>query len=388
KYIARRLESCVRTGDLVARLGGDEFVILLGELAETGEALLVAERIQNDLKHSFDLGGGEIFITTSIGIALSTAGHEKADDMLRDADIAMYHAKAKGKAQYQVFDQAMRERAVMQLQFETEMRRALEHGEFCLHYQPIINLETNNLVGFEALVRWKHPTRGTIEPKEFIATAEENRLILPLGKWILYESCRQLREWQNNNALALALMVSVNLSCKQFLQFDLAEQVAAALRATGLNPSCLKLEITESHIMENTEMAIAMLNHLRALGVEISLDDFGTGYSSLSYLHRFPVDYLKIDRSFVNRMMESKENGEIVHTIIRLAQNLKMKVIAEGVETAEQLARLNQLNCEYGQGYLFSKPLEPGGTETFINENLENSSFLANPPIINLELNA
>jgi len=388
KYIARRLESCVRTGDLVARLGGDEFVILLADLVETGEALLVAERIQNDLKQSFDLVGGEIFITTSIGIALSTAGHEKADDMLRDADIAMYHAKAMGKAQYQVFDQAMRERAVMQLQFETEMRHALEREEFRLYYQPIVDLETNSLVGFEALVRWQHPTRGLIAPKEFIPTAEENRLILPLGKWILHESCRQLREWQNNNALASSLMVSVNLSCKQFLQFDLAEQVAAALRATGLSPTCLKLEITESHIMENTEMAIAMLNRLRSLGVEISFDDFGTGFSSLSYLHRFPVDYLKIDRSFVNRMMDSPENGEIVHTIIRLAQNLKMKVIAEGVETAEQLARLNQLNCEFGQGYLFSKPLEPVAAETFINENLENSSFLANQPVINVEVNA
>ncbi len=378
KYIARRLESCVRGGDLVARLGGDEFVVLLAELSETGEALLVAERILNDLKHSFDLGGGEIFMTTSIGVALSTAGHTQADDMLRDADIAMYHAKANGKAQYQVFDQAMHERAAMQLQFETEMRRALEREEFCLHYQPIINLETNNLIGFEALVRWNHPTRGLISPNEFISVAEENRLILPLGKWILHESCRQMRRWQSISPSAASLVVSVNLSCKQFLQLDLAEQVAATLQATGLDPNCLKLEITESHIMENNEMAIAMLDRLRALGVEISLDDFGTGYSSLSCLHRFPVDYLKIDRSFVSRMMENKENGEIVNTIIRLAQNLKMKVIAEGVECADQLEQLRRLNCEYGQGYFFSKPLEPAKAEIFINENPERLSGAAN----------
>jgi diguanylate cyclase (GGDEF)-like protein/PAS domain S-box-containing protein len=386
KYIARRLEACTRTGDLVARLGGDEFVILLGELRETGEALFVAERIQNDLKSSFDLGGSEVFISTSIGITLSTSGHTSAEDMLRDADIAMYRAKAKGKAQYQVFDQEMHQQAVMQLQFETEMRHALERGEFCLYYQPIFNLETNNLAGFESLVRWNHPERGLVSPMVFIPTAEENRLILPLGRWILYESCRQLREWQINNPSASSLMVSVNISCKQFLQMDLAEQVAAILRETGLDPSCLKLEITESHIFENTEMAVATMNRLRSLGVEISLDDFGTGYSSLSYLHRLPIDYLKIDRSFVNRMVESKENGEIVYTIIKLAQNLKMKVIAEGIETPEQLAQLHLLNCEYGQGYFFSKPMEARKTGTFINENFEHLHFLSSLPIKSLEL--
>jgi diguanylate cyclase (GGDEF)-like protein len=387
KYIARRLEACTRAGDLVARLGGDEFVILLGELRETGEALFVAERIQNDLKSSFDLGGSEVFISTSIGITLSTSGHSRAEDMLRDADIAMYRAKAKGKAQYQVFDQEMHQQAVMQLQFETEMRHALERGEFCLYYQPIINLETNALAGFESLVRWNHPERGLVSPMVFIPTAEENRLILPLGRWIIYESCRQLREWQNDNPQTSSLMVSVNLSCKQFLQLDLAEQIAAILRETGLDPSCLKLEITESHIFENTEMAIATMNRLRALGVELSLDDFGTGYSSLSYLHRLPIDYLKIDRSFVNRMVESKENGEIVYTIIKLAQNLKMKVIAEGIETPEQLAQLHQLNCEYGQGYFFSKPLEAELTKDFIDKNFESAAFLANHATINLELN-
>jgi EAL domain-containing protein (putative c-di-GMP-specific phosphodiesterase class I) len=278
--------------------------------------------------------------------------------MLRDADIAMYRAKARGKAQYQIFDRTMHQNALQQLKLETEMRYGLEREEFSLHYQPIIKLKTNDLVGFEALVRWNHPTRGMVSPMEFIPAAEETGLILPLGKWILQESCRQLRKWQNHNSLANTIAVSVNLSSKQFLQPDLSEQVATVLEETGLSPSCLKLEITESHILDNTEMAIAAMNRLRALGIEISLDDFGTGYSSLSYLHRLPIDYLKIDRSFINRMEEKKENAEIVRTIIKLAQNLKMKVVAEGIETAEQLSLLKKLNCEYGQGYFFSKPLK------------------------------
>ena len=226
-----------------------------------------------------------------------------------------------------------------------------------------------------------------VSPMVFIPTAEENRFILPLGKWILHESCRQLREWQKENPAAVSLMVSVNLSCKQFLQPDLVEQVAGALKETGLDPGCLKLEITESYIMENTEAAVATMNRLRALGIELSLDDFGTGYSSLSYLHRLPIDYLKIDRSFVSRMAESKENAEIVYTIIKLAQNLKMKVIAEGIETDEQLAQLHLLNCEFGQGYYFSKPLEAEKTRIFIEETFENpSGGPMNQPMPGLEL--
>jgi diguanylate cyclase (GGDEF)-like protein/PAS domain S-box-containing protein len=384
--IARRLETSLRPGDLVARLGGDEFTILLPELDDESDALRITERIQENLKGAFALAGREIFTSASIGIALSTAGHTQAEDMLRDADIAMYRAKAKGKAQFQVFDQEMHKDALAQMQLETEMRHALERGEFLLHYQPIINLETNNLMGFEALVRWKHPERGMVPPMEFIPAAEETGLILSLGKWILNESCRQMRQWQIGNPAAESLTVSVNLSSKQFQQPDLAEQVAAALDAAGLNPCCLKLEITESHIMENTESAIAMMNRLRNLGTEISLDDFGTGYSSLSYLHRFPVDYLKIDRSFVNRMAENKENAEIVNTIIKLAQNLKMKVIAEGIETAEQLAQLQQLNCEYGQGYFFSKPLEAEAANLFIGSGIINSAPVSNLSPVNFKL--
>lgn len=387
KQIARRLESLTRTGDLLARLGGDEFVVLLTEMLEINDAIHVAERIQADLQKPFDLSGHEVFISASIGIALSTDGHKSAEEMLRDADIAMYRAKAKGKARYQVFNQAIKAQATTRLQIETEMRIGIERGEFELHYQPIMHLETRRLDGFEALVRWRHPVRGMVSPDEFIPAAEETGLILPLGRWILGESCRQLREWQMAYTGASPLMMSVNLSCKQFLQSDLVEQVDEALRSTGLDTRALKLEITESYLIENSEKAIKTMNELRLLGVEISLDDFGTGYSSLSYLHRLPVNSLKIDRSFIGRMTESEENYEIVRTIIKLAQNLKMQVVAEGIETADQLSQLNSLNCEFGQGYLFSKPLEADRAAIFIAESGENISAIGEGPTLNSELN-
>lgn len=388
KLIARRLETCTRTGDLVARLGGDEFVILLSELLEEEDARHIAERIQDSLKTPFDLSGNEIFTSASIGIALSSAKHIRAEDMLRDADIAMYRAKSKGKAQHQIFDSEMHKDALSQLQLENEMRHALERGEFRIFYQPIYSLDNVKLVGFEALIRWLHPKRGLVSPAEFIPVAEETGLILRLGRWTVYESCRQMREWQKKNADAESLTIAVNLSCKEFLQTDLAEQVNASLVSTGLAPRCLKLEITESHIMENTEMAQAIMKRLRAFGVEFSLDDFGTGYSSLSYLHRLPVSYLKIDRSFVNGIMESPENAEIVYTIVKLAQNLKMKVVAEGIETEEQLAHLRRINCEYGQGYFLSNPLEAAEAEALIKEPCEDFSYLGGQPIMDLDTNA
>ncbi|MEO6655952.1 MAG: PAS domain S-box protein [Pyrinomonadaceae bacterium] len=387
KQIARRLEALTRTGDLLARLGGDEFVILLNEMLEVNDAIHVAERIQQDLKKPFDLSGNKVFITASIGIALSTDGHKRAEDMLRDADIAMYRAKAKGKARYQVFNHTIRAQATTRLQLETELRQAIEKNEFEMHYQPIIHLETSRLSGFEALVRWRHPTRGMVSPDDFISAAEENGLILPLGRWILTESCRQMRTWHATRPLASGLTVNVNLSCKQFLQPDLAEQVAESLDATGLAARFLKLEITESHLIDNNEKAVKTMNRLRELGVEISLDDFGTGYSSLSYLHRLPVNSLKIDRSFISRMTESEENYEIVRTIITLARNLKMKVVAEGIETSEQLAQLHRLNCEYGQGYFISRPLEAHRAARFIDEHTEHVTGPTVLPVINLELN-
>lgn len=356
--VAKRLQSTLRSSDLIARLGGDEFTILLNELDEPSHASHIASRIQELLKAPFELQGGDIYMSASIGIALGTDENVTAEDMLRNADIAMYRAKSKGKAQHQVFDQAMHEEALTQLQIDTDLRQALGQNEFSLHYQPIYNLQSRTIVGFEALVRWKHPKRGMIPPDKFIPIVEENGLIIPLGRWIVYESCRQMREWQDMNPAAKNLTMSVNLSCKQFTQNDLAEQVMAMLVATRLDPQHLKLEITESHVMENGDAAVKMMKRLRSLGIELSLDDFGTGYSSLSYLHRLPVTNLKIDRSFVNQMVVGDENSKLVSTIITLAHNLNINVTAEGIETDDQLEHLKELNCEKGQGYFFSKPLE------------------------------
>lgn len=381
KQIAGRLNCITRTGDLLGRLGGDEFVLLLCELLEANDATDVAERIQEILKKPFDLSGNEINISASIGVALSTDRRRHADDMLRDADIAMYQAKAAGKACYKVFNAAMRTVATTRLEHENEIRLAVERGEFELHYQPIVRLETNVLRGFEALVRWQHPTRGLVQPDEFIPTAEETGLILPLGRWILNESCRQMSEWQEKYEAASSLMINVNLSGKQFLLTDLAEMVSKTLTETGLAPRCLKLEITESFLIENSEDTVRIMHDLRRLGVGLSLDDFGTGYSSLSYLDSLPLNSLKIDRSFVRRMSENGERSEIVRTIIRLAQHLRMEVIAEGIETVEQLAQLIALQCGYGQGYFLSMPLDSGQAEEYIVDNLVRASVLSQEPV-------
>ena len=356
--IARRLEACLRPGDTVARLGGDEFTILLDDIRHESEATDVAERIKASLSQPFSLSGHEVFTGASIGIAPSAIGYESADDILRDADTAMYRAKSLGKMRHEVFVQTMHSSALHQLQMETDLRRAVEREEFQVYYQPIISLATGTLEGFEALVRWQHPERGMISPGMFIPLAEETGLILPLGRFVLREACDQMRRWQEQSALALPLTISVNLSSKQFLQADLIDQIKDILQETKLDPRNLKLEITESVVMENIETATEMLRQLRALGVSLSIDDFGTGYSSLSYLHRFPINTLKIDRSFVSQMTENNENMEIVRTIVMLAHNLNMDVVAEGVETVEQLAQLNALGCQFGQGYFFSKPID------------------------------
>ena len=354
--LARRLEGCLRPTDTVARLGGDEFAILLDGLDGEHEAVTVAERIQGELMQPFNLGGHEVYTSASIGITLSATGYDQPEHVLRDADTAMYRAKENGKARHELFDMVMHARAVAVLRLENDLRREVERNEFLVYYQPIIALETNRITGFEALLRWQHPERGLISPAEFIPLAEETGLIFEIGRWVLNEACRQTQQWQQLGPRQLK--ISVNLSSKQFSLPNLIDQIKETLTATQLDPHCLELEITESVVMENAEAAATMLKQLRALGVHLSIDDFGTGYSSLSYLHRFPVSTLKIDRSFIGRMGAAGENSEIVRTIITLANNLGMQVIAEGIETEAQLAQLRALKCAYGQGYLFSRPVD------------------------------
>ncbi|OLP16556.1 hypothetical protein BST81_20375 [Leptolyngbya sp. 'hensonii'] len=368
--IARRLEGCLREGDTISRLGGDEFAILLEGIKNSDYATQVAERVQRELMKPFMINGNEIFASTSIGIAFSTNEYGQPEDLLRDADTAMYHAKNMGKARYQIFDSAMHLRAVKLLQLETDLRRAIERQEFEVYYQSIVSLKTQKITGFEALVRWKHPERGFISPVEFIPIAEETGLILPLGSWVLQEACQQMRRWQQEFPNTFGLTISVNISGKQFFQEDFTAQIQHILKETGLNPRCLKLEITESIFMDNVPSTTATLLDLQALGIQLSMDDFGTGYSSLSYLNRFPIDTLKIDRSFIQVVDTDIEKLEIVRTVVLLAQNLGMNVVAEGVETASQLDQLRELNCESAQGYFFSKPLTWTAARTLIKESL------------------
>jgi diguanylate cyclase (GGDEF)-like protein len=365
---ARSLETCMRPMDTVARLGGDEFAILLDGLENQDHAIAVAGRIQQALTRPFNLIGHEVYITASIGITLSNGNYTDPENVLRDADTAMYRAKEGGKARFELFDSTMHSHAVALLKLENDLRRAIERNEFQIYYQPIICLETDELYGFEALVRWNHPERGLVSPDTFIPVAEETGLIVDIGRQVLYESCRQMREWHLSSP-GKPLTISINLSAKQFAQPDLIGQVKRILEETGLAAEYVKLEITESVVMKNAEIATAMLMQLCALGVHLSIDDFGTGYSSLSYLHRFPVKTLKIDRSFIGRMGHGGENSEIVRTINTLAQNLGMEVIAEGVETVEQLEQLKSMDCTLGQGYLFSRPLDANAANTFIQNH-------------------
>jgi diguanylate cyclase (GGDEF)-like protein len=364
--VARRLEACIRQTDMVARFGGDEFAILLDGLQDPTVAMTVAEKVQQTISAPFKLHNHEAVTTASIGVALSTNNYAEAEDVIRDADTAMYRAKEHGKARYEIFDTAMHTHAVTLLRLESDFRRALENQELCVYYQPIVSIGSGELHGFEALVRWHHPERGIVLPSDFIPLAEETGLIVPLGLNVLREACHQLWQWQQCSVLNRYLIMSVNLSGKQLMQPDLTEQIEEVLRESHLDPWHLKLEITETVVMENPELAAITLAKLRGLGVRLSIDDFGTGYSSLSYLNRFPVDTLKIDRSFVTTMSEADENLQIVKTIVTLAGNLGMEVIAEGVETEEQLNLLKMLKCQYAQGYLFSEPLDVMAADLFI----------------------
>jgi diguanylate cyclase (GGDEF)-like protein len=364
--VARRLEMCIRQTDLVARFGGDEFAILLDGLQDLSDVVRVAEKIQQAISAPFKLSDHEAITTASIGIAVGSSSYKEAEDIIRDADTAMYRAKDQGKARYEIFDTAMHTRAVTLLRLESDLRRAVEKQELRVYYQPIVSVRTGELYGFEALVRWLHPERGLVSPADFIPLAEETGLIAPLGLTVLREACSQLRKWQQRSFADRDLIMSVNLSGKQLTQSDLIERIQEILVASQLNPAHLKLEITESVVMDNPELGAVTLTKLRKLGVRLSIDDFGTGYSSLSYLNRFPVDMLKIDRSFISGMNQADENLQIVTTILTLAGNLGMQVVAEGVETEDQLEQLRVLNCQYAQGFLFSRPLDSTETDLFI----------------------
>ncbi|MCI0412822.1 EAL domain-containing protein [bacterium] len=364
--LAQRLFRCLRPGDTIARVGGDEFTILLDDIHHVSDATRVADRIQQELNLPFKLGQHEVFTTASMGIALSSEEYGRSDDLLRDADIAMYRAKAHGRARYQVFDSGMHTTAVLQLQMENDLRRALERKEFRAFYQPTVCLFTGKLTGFEALMRWQHPERGLILPEEFIPLAEETGLIIPMGLWILKESCEQMQRWATQFPTRSPLTISVNLSGVQIAEQDLVPQIEQVLMQTGINPNHLTLEMTESVFMAHPQEATSKLLQLRSLGVRLHIDDFGTGYSSLSYLHQLPVDTLKIDRSFVSRIGKTEKKGEIVGTIATLAHNLGMEVIAEGVETATQLLQVKALACESAQGFYFSRPMASRDAETLI----------------------
>lgn len=367
--IAGRLATCMRPTDTTARLGGDEFIILLEELKDISDAILVVERIQTQLRLPFILGEQEVFITASIGIALSATGYHRPEDLLRDADIAMYRAKALGKARYEIFKTDMHIQAVARLQLENELRRAVERHEFRVHYQPIVSLSSGRIVGFEALVRWQHPQRGLLSPAEFILVAAETGLLTSIDAWVIREACGQIQQWQEQIPSNSSLSISANICTEKFNQPNLINQIGQILQETSLDASKLKLEITENVIMENRESATTTLEQLKALGIQLAIDDFGTGHSSLARLHQFPIDVLKLDLSFVSQMGSEVGNSQMIGTIVSLANYLNMDVVAEGVETAEQLAQLRALKCEYGQGYFFSRPLDSQTAKALIVTN-------------------
>jgi diguanylate cyclase (GGDEF)-like protein/PAS domain S-box-containing protein len=368
--IAHRLEACLREGDSVARFGGDEFAVLLDDVRDVNEATRVADRILNELAAPYFLRGHEVFTSSSIGVALSSTGYTKPADIVRDADTAMYRAKQSGRGRYEVFDRAMHLEAVEQLQIETDLRRAVEREELVLHYQPIVQLDTDEVCGFEALVRWQHARHGLLQPLNFIPLAEETGMIIPIGWWVLRTACRQLRTWMDTYPLPRNFTVSVNLSGRQFSQPDLVEQIDRILAETRCPAAALKLEITESVVMQDAPQAAAMLRALKARGISLCIDDFGTGYSSLSYLKSFPIDTLKIDRSFVAQVDDHGSSVELIETIVGLSRILGMSAVAEGVETPEQLELVRRLGSGYAQGYFLARPLDERAAAAVLENGL------------------
>jgi diguanylate cyclase (GGDEF)-like protein len=368
---ARKLKSCLREKDLVARLDGDEFAVFLEEVPHYNYVIDIAERIYQESFNPCQLDGLDFFIDISIGIVADTENYQLPEDLIRDAELSVSHAKKNPKSYYQVFDRDIYHREIDLLQLKNDLRLALIRNEFELYYQPIVSLENKQINGLEALLRWKHPTRGFISPEEFIPIAEEMGAIVFIGLWVLKEACLQMRSWQQKYPEIANWKMSINISSKQLQQENFVEQVQKIIQETDISPSSLKLEVTESCLIEDSLSTLTILQKIKAIGIELSLDDFGTGYSSLSYLHMFPFHTLKIDRSFVNSMEESSEKLGIIRAIVSLARNLGMDVISEGIETLSQLAQLKVLKCSYGQGYLFSKPLDSKAIETLIASEID-----------------
>ena len=366
--VAERLENTMLAEETVARFGGDEFTVLLEDVSSLAHATGVAERVQEALRAPFFLRGRGKVVTTSVGIAIGGQGEQRPGDLLRNADLAMYQAKAKGRNRHAVFEPGMNERALERLKLESDLRRALERGEFRLHYQPKVSMDSGEIVAMEALVRWEHPALGLMSPSQFVPVAEEIDLIVPIGRWVLKEACRQARRWQDRFWERPPLKVCVNLSAKQFQHHTLVEEVEAVMGETGLDPASLDLEVTESVVMEDAPSTLAMLQELKGLGVNLAIDDFGTGYSSLSYLRRFPIDFLKLDRSITQGIDQDPKNEAILSAVVTLAHVLDERVIAEGVETEGQLACLREIGCDFAQGYYFAKPLNSEAASALVAE--------------------
>jgi diguanylate cyclase (GGDEF)-like protein/PAS domain S-box-containing protein len=374
--VAERLRTCLRSTDTVsmrsegphtvARLGGDEFTILLDEISSEEDTVRIAERIRTALSRPFEVDGQEVYTAVSIGIATYDGASTSAQELLRDADTALYRAKAGGRGRYEVFDKTMHTQAVSRLTLERDLRHAVEQEQFVVHFQPIVRLSTGKLTGFEALVRWEHPVRGLISPAEFIPVAEEMGLVVPIGWHVLREATRQVKAWQDHYRCDPPLTVAVNLSSLQIRQADLVERVLEVLKETGLPPTSLELEITESALLQNDGHTLRVLSELKDAGIRLHMDDFGTGYSSLSYLTHFPIDVVKIDRSFITSLDTDAKHAELVNAILTMAQAMGMSVIAEGIESESQLDRLRELSCGYGQGFFFSKPVDAASVEELL----------------------